>query len=331
MNSRVILRASLFIISLATCPPLIAQEAIAPAQTSSSIVNLNLIVTDRAKHSRDDVNKDGVQVLEDGIEQTISTFSKDERPVNYVVAIDTSGSFKNILTRVLDGVRLLLEANKENDETMLIRFISSDKIETVDTFTTDKSKLIADLKLFKIEGGQSAVIDAIYLAVQAATAHKGNDSSIRRAVVLISDGEDRASYYTTDQLTKLLRAGNVQVFVVGVVTQLDDLTSFTRPSQRETAEKLLNRVARETGGRVFFPKTLADLAQAMGEIIHDLRTQYVISYESKNNPSKDNFRKIEVKIKESPPGSEKLTAITKPGYFIKSPDLEEKDKKKKSK
>ena len=295
MNSQGILRTSLFIISLATCPSLIAQEAVAPAQTPITTVNLNLIVTDRAQHSRDDVTKEQIQVFEDGIAQTISTFSKDEKPANYVIAIDTSGSFKNLLPRILDGVRLLLEANKENDEAMLIRFISSDKIETVEKFTTDKAKLVADLKFLYIEDGQSAVVDAIYVAVQAAAEHKSGDSSIRRSVVLISDGEDRASYYTTDQLVKLLRASNVQVFVVGVVAQLDDSASAIRPSQRETAEKLLNRVARETGGRVFFPKTGNDRTHAIGEIIHDLRRQYLISYESKNNPSNDNFRKIEVK------------------------------------
>ena len=330
MNSQRILRTSLFIISLATCPSLIAQEAVAPAPTPITTVNLNLIVTDQAKQSRDDVQKDEVQVFEDGIAQTISTFSKDEKPANYVIAIDTSGSFKNLLPRILDGVKLLLEANKENDEAMLTRFISSDKIETVEKFTSDKAKLVAGLKLLQIEGGQSAVVDAIYVAVQAAAAHKSGDFSIRRSVVLISDGEDRASYYTADQLVKLLRAGNVQVFVVGVVSQLDDLGGFTRPSPRAAAEKLLTRVARESGGRVFFPKTVTELAQNMGQIIHDLHTQYLISYESKNNPSNDNFRKIEVKLIESP-GRDKLTAITRPGYFIRPPDLDGKEKKKKSK
>jgi len=329
MNSKNAIRISLFIISLAACPSLFAQQPGAPPPAPPGAVNLNLIVTDRAQHSRDDVNKDEVQVFEDGIAQTISTITKDEKPVNYVIAIDTSGSFRSLLPGILIGARLLLEGNKANDETMLIRFISSDKIETVEKFTADKSTLLEDLKFFKIEMGQSAVVDAIYVAVQAAAEHKSSDPSIRRAVVLFSDGEDRASYYTTDQLVKILRARNVQVFVVGVVAQLDGNRGLVRPSPKEKAEKLLNRVAMETGGRVFFPKNMNELAAAMGEINHDLHAQYLITYESKNNKISDNYRKIEVKMIESP-GRESFKAITRPGYFIKPPDLDEKEKKNKS-
>ena len=325
-----ILRAALFIVSLASCRLLIAQQVTTPPPAPVTTVNLSLIVTDREKHSRDDVTKEDVQLFEDGIAQTISTITKEEKPVNYVIAIDTSGSFRSLLPGILTGARLLLEGNKANDETMLIRFISNDKIEPVEKFTADKSKLVEDLKYFKIEMGQSAVIDAIYVAVQAAAEHKSSDPSIRRAVVLFSDGEDRASYYTTDQLVKILRARNVQVFVVGVVAQLDGNRGLVRPSPKERAEKLLNRVALETGGRVFFPKNMNELAEAMGEINHDLHAQYLITYESKNNKISDNYRKIEVKMIESP-GRESFKVITRPGYFIKPPDLDEKEKKNKSK
>src|SRR6185436_2176068 len=247
MNSVGILRATLFIVSLASCRSLIAQEVTTPPPAPVTTVNLSLMVTDHEKHSRDDVTKEEVQVFEDGIAQTISTITKEEKPVNYVIAIDTSGSFRSLLPGILTGAGLLLEGNKANDETMLIRFISNDKIEPVEKFTADKSKLLEDLKYFKIEMGQSAVIDAIYVAVQAAAEHKSSDPSIRRAVVLFSDGEDRASFYTTDQLIQLLKARNVQVFVVGVVAQLDGERGLMRPSPKEKAEKLLNRVALETG------------------------------------------------------------------------------------
>ncbi|HKP37965.1 MAG TPA: VWA domain-containing protein [Pyrinomonadaceae bacterium] len=330
MNSLGILRATLLIVSLASCRSLIAQQLNAAAPTPVTSVNLSLIVTDREKHSRDDVTKEDVQVFEAGVAQTTFTITKEEKPVNYVIAIDTSGSFRSLLPGILVGARLLIEGNKASDETMLIRFISHDKIETVEKFTADKSKLVEDLKSFKIEMGQSAVVDAIYVAVQAAAENKSGDPSIRRALVLFSDGEDRASFYTTDQLIKLLRARNVQVFVVGVIAQLDGERGLTRPSPKEKAEKLLKRVALESGGRVFFPTNMDELAGAVDEINHDLHTQYLISYESKNNPGKDNFRKIEVKMVESP-GRAKLTAITRPGYFIQPPDLDEKEKKKKSK
>ncbi|HSP61502.1 MAG TPA: VWA domain-containing protein [Pyrinomonadaceae bacterium] len=293
-------------------------------------MKLSLIVTDRSNHSRDDVNKDEVQVFEDKVPQTVSIFAKDDRPVNCVIAIDRSGSFKDLLSPALDAIKLLINSNRELDQTMLIGFVDRDKIETFQNFTPDKSKLVESLRLLRIEGGQSAVIDAIYLAVQATAAYKAGDSAIRRAVVLISDGEDRASYYNTDALIKLLRAKDVQVFIVGIVSQLDNSSGFSRQSPREAAEKLLSRVALETGGRLFFPKNVSQLTQAMGEIIHDLHAQYIIGYEPKNSASNENFRKIEVKMIESP-GRERLMAVTRSGYYINPPDLEGKEKKKKSK
>lgn len=306
--------------------PKSAPENIAPART----VKLNLIVTDRSNHSRDDVTKDEVQVFEGKVPQTVSTFARDERPVNYVVAIDRSGSFKDLLSPALDAIKQLINSNRDLDETMLIGFVDSNKIETFQNFTSDKSKFVESMKLIRIEGGQSAVIDAIYLAVQSAAAYKSGDSSIRRAVVLFSDGEDRVSYYNADALVKLLRAKDVEVFVVGMVTQLDNTNGFIRQSPREAAERLLNRVALETGGRVFFPKNISALMQATGEIVHDLRAQYIVGYEPQDNTSNDNFRKVEVKIIVAP-GREKSVAITKPGYFITPPDIDGKENRKKKK
>ena len=98
------------------------------------------------------------------------------------------------------------------------------------------------------------MIDGLYTAVDyVAEYHKG-DEGRRKAVVIITDGEDRASTHTQQDLTKLLRERGVQVFVIGLVTELDREAGFIRrTSPREKAEKLLNAVA-ESGGRVFSPQ-----------------------------------------------------------------------------
>lgn len=330
--SQRIFRNSLLLSSLLAFSLVIAQEPTPPNQKAqpSPKVKLSLIVTDNSNHSRDDVSKDEVQVFEGKVPQTVSTFARDERPVDYVIAIDRSGSFKDLLSPALDAIKQLINSNRELDETMLIGFVDSNKIETFQNFTSDKSKLVESLKLIRIEGGQSAVIDAIYLAVQSEAAYKSGDSSIRRAVVLFSDGEDRASYYNADKLVKLLRAKDVEVFVIGIVTQLDNANGFVRESPREAAERLLSRVALESGGRIFFPKTNSALMQATGEIVHDLHAQYIIGYEPKSNATSDNFRKVEVKLLVAP-GREKSLAIARPGYFITPPDTDEKEKEKKKK
>jgi Ca-activated chloride channel family protein len=290
-------------------------------------VSLSVIVTDRSNHSVDDLRQEAFQLLENKVPQTITVFQKDERPVSFVIAMDASGSFKPILGPALNAARMLLEGNRTSDQTSLIRFVSSDQIETFSDFTSDKAALIDRLKLFKIGMGQSAVIDAIHIAVKTAADHNVADSSVRRAVVLISDGEDRASYYNADALVQLLRRTPVQVFIIGILNKLDDERGLIRASPRAVAEALLKRVAEESGGRVFFPRDDREMLRAADEISHDLRTQYKFTYQSSNPSDKESSRKIEIKtVKSQEPRS--LTVITRPRYFVNRPEPTERKKSK---
>jgi VWFA-related protein len=144
---------------------------------------------------------------------------------------------------------------------------------------------------------------------------------------LISDGEDRASYHNTDALVKLLQRTNVQVFVIGIVTQLDDQKGLIRTSPRAAAETLLKRIAEVSGGRVFFPRNDSEILRASAEIAHDLHTQYLFSYQSTNPDLTENFRKIEIKTI-SAKGQRSLNVITRPGYFLTPPEPTAKEKKK---
>jgi Ca-activated chloride channel family protein len=302
-----------------------SQQPITQIESPRPTIKLGLLVTDRDNHSVDDVTKDEVQLFEDGKPQTLSEFSKDTRPLQIAIAVDNSGSFRTLLAPALDFVKLIIVDRKPGDETMLIRFISSDYIETAQDFTSDRIKLVDSLKLLKTEMGQSAINDAIYLAVKAVAAHRPSES-VRRAVILISDGEDRASYYRVEETVKLLRAKDVQVFIVGIVLQLDKQRRLISPSDRQKAEVFLNKIASESGGRVFFPQTNGDLLKAAEGINHDLHSQYLIEFQPLNVDKKD-FRKIEVKI--TSPRSENLKAIIRSGYFINPPNLDPKEKDKK--
>ena len=321
-------RAGLLALVLFASAATLAAQTPAPGQTlpAPRTVKLNLIVTDPSNQSKTDFNKEDIQVFEDDIPQTVTLFEKDTRPVRYVVAIDTSGSFKGLLAPVLAATKILINSNRDLDETMLLRFISSDKIETVEKFTSDKAKLVGALPKFVSEGGQSAVIDALYLAVQAVAEYKSGDNSARRVVLLFSDGEDRASYYTSDDLLKLLRAADVQVFVVGIIEQLEEYRSLSnRPSPKQKAKKLLEMIANETGGRVFFPANGQGLADALTEINKDLQTQILIGYESTNQDPKKNFRKVKARIAGA--AGKKSTAITRSGYYLNPPAEDTKKKK----
>ncbi len=167
--------------------------------------------------------------------------------------------------------------NKPSDETLLIRFIDSDKIETVRDFTNDKAVLSTSLDALYIEGGQTAVIDAVYLTVQRISQYKNNNGvNHRRAIILITDGEDRSSYYKKDQLIDLLRKENIQVFVIGIVSILEDRGSLQASSPRDRATNLINSLTKETGGLALFPKSPKELQNIANEFMLYLQTQYSV-------------------------------------------------------
>ena len=304
------------------------QDAQPSPAASPRTVSLSLIAIDRSNQSVDDLQKEEVHVFENNLPQNISSFSKADKAADYGIAIDTSGSVRPIFPTLLAAVGVFLENHKPDDQCFIERFISSDKIETVQEFTSDKATLLKPLSSLYIGDGQSAVIDAIYVAVQH-IAQRPSSPHRRRALILFTDGEDRASYYSRDQLLQLLRSTDVQVFVIGLVDELDAERGLFGQSPRQRSIDFLNTISRETGGRVFFPGKEKQLSEALGEIFHDLHTQYEISYQS-TDTSTDNFHAVRLEVVESP-SRQKLTAITRPGYFLTPPEVGAKEKKKKSK
>ena len=165
-----------------------------------------------------------------------------------------------------------------------------------------------------IERGQTAVIDGVYLAAEhVADYRKGPEADRRRrALIVVTDGEDRASYYPEAQLFQRLREEDVQIYVIGFVNELDADKGLIRKSPRDKAVNLINRLASETGGRAFFPQSIAELPQIANEIVRDLRTQYVISYDPTNKAHDGSFRAIKVLVTQ-PTGTDRRIALTRNG------------------
>ena len=125
-------------------------------------------VIDRNNRPIDNVPQNAFHVFEDGVAQPIETFTREEVPISYGLAVDTSGSLRTQLQSVIDAGKTIVNANKVGDETFLIRFIGKDNTELVQDFTPKKDLLIDGLDNLYVEGGQTAVIDAVYLAAEHA-------------------------------------------------------------------------------------------------------------------------------------------------------------------
>jgi Ca-activated chloride channel family protein len=275
-------------------------------------------VIDRNNKPINNVPQSDFHIFEDGVPQTIETFTREEVPISYGLAVDTSGSLRSQLQSVIDAGKTIINSNKSGDETFLVRFISSDKIETVQDFTDNKEQLMDGLDSFYVEGGQTAIIDAVYLSAEHVSEYKKGDESDRRrrALIVITDGEDRNSFYKQEQLFSRLREEDVQIFVIGFVNELDKDTGFIRKSPREKAVNLIKRLASETGGRAFFPESISELPQIANEIIRDLRTQYVISYNPTNKAQDGTFRAIKVTVDQGS-DAEKRIALTRTGRLAR--------------
>jgi Ca-activated chloride channel homolog len=243
-----------------------------------------------------------------------SSFTREEVPVTYGLAVDTSGSLRSQIQSVIDAARVIIASNKRGDETFIERFISSDKIETVQDFTADRNLALDGLDSLYVEGGQTAVIDGVYLAAEHVAEYKKGDQNDRRrrALIVITDEEDRNSFYKQEQLFSRLREEDVQIYVIGFVNELEKEGGLVRKSPREKAVNLLNRLVTETGGRAFFPQSLSDLPQIANEIIRDLRTQYVVAYNPTNKARDGSYRSIKVTVAEDA-GREKRIALTRSG------------------
>ena len=284
----------------------------------ADLVQLHVRVIDRNNRPINNVTQNEFHVFEDGVSQTIESFTREEVPISYGLAVDTSGSLRSQLQSVIDAGKTIINSNKTGDETFLVRFISSDKIETVQDFTANKELLMDGLDSFYVEGGQTAIIDAVYLSAEHVSDYRKGDEGDRRrrALIVITDGEDRNSFYKQEQLFARLREEDVQIFVIGFVNELDKEAGLIRKSPREKAVNLIKKLASETGGRAFFPDSIAELPQIANEIIRDLRTQYVISYNPTNKTPDGSFRAIKVTV-DQPSDSDKRIALTRTGRLAR--------------
>lgn len=281
----------------------------------TELVNITVRVVDRNNRPINNLPQSDFKIFEDGVLQQIDFFSKSEVPTNYSLVVDNSGSLRQQIEQIIEAGKYLVGTNRADDETAVIRFVSSDKIEVLQEFTKNKTDLNDALDNMYIEGGQTAIIDAVYLAVerlnQGSTPQKDLDRT-RRAIVLVTDGEDRSSYYSEAQLLEMLKESDVQIFVVGFVKALSDDKGFISKSPQGKAKTFLERLATSTGGKSYFPANASEMTTISKDIASELRTQYSIGFIPSNEKKDGTYRNIRVTMNDGP-NAQKRIAITRAG------------------
>lgn len=292
--------------------PTIDDEVI---KIDTELVNLNIRVIDRNNRPVNNLQEKDFKIYEDGTLQQIDFFSRSEVPTNYALVIDNSGSLRQQLDKVVEAGKVFVANNRPGDEAMVIRFVGRDNIEIQQQFTANRTDLNDALDNMYIEGGQTAVIDALYLSVENVEEYQKSrkpEDRKRRAIILVSDGEDRNSYYNEKQLMELLRESEVQIYAIGFIDELSKESGFIGKSPQGKAKAFLERIAQETGGKAYFPKSASELPALAREISAELRTQYSIGYIPSNDKKDGSYRAIKVTIDDGPNGQKRIP-ITRAG------------------
>ncbi len=285
----------------------IEQDDQKPIILNADLVMLDVQVIDALSNKPVmDLKQEQFDVLEDKVPQKIEVFGRDQVPVSLVFTIDTSGSMKAKLDTVIKASVNLVKESRPDDEMAVIEFKETPELLT--EFTTDINDIMDTLQGL-VAGNRTAMLDALYLAADYASKEGKNR---RKAVIIVTDGLDKDSYYKFNEVVSHMRETDAQVYLIGFTNDLSkDGAWVFKKSEKDNAENLLNKLAAETGGKAFFPKELAEVHQIAQQISNDLRTQYSIGYYSTNSKRDGTFRAVKVQINA---GNRRLAARTRNGY-----------------
>lgn len=253
------------------------------------VVSLNLVVTDTSGRQVSGLGPDDITLLEDGVPQPITLFAQEEWPIRLQVLLDGSGSMGKALPVAKQAATRLLRTLRPGDEAEVAQFNRS--LRVLQESTGDLAAL--ERAIERVEaGGETALYNALYVALKDQVRRGGGDELHRRAIVVLSDGEDTASMVDDEQLVELARRAGVVIYTIGLLT---------RPAAGQPAPSVptyvLTALARETGGRAFFPRSLGELDGTYDRIATELRTLYGVGYVPLNPSADGGWRRISIRTR----------------------------------
>jgi Ca-activated chloride channel family protein len=276
-------------------------------------VQLPISVVDKEGRPVDGLKQENFQIFEDKVQQTIKTFRHEDIPLSLGLVIDNSGSMRNKRERVNSSALAFVRESNPEDETFIVNFDDSAYLEQ--DFTSSIGDLIDALENIDARG-ETALYDALYLAAEKVTKDGKKD---KKALLVVTDGEDNASKYGINKVIEALRQAKVTVYAVGLLEEDDQRGGlFKKPPSKKAKDDLM-KFAEITGGQAYFPKNLEEVEELVKHIAHDLRNHYTITYTPTNAKLDGSWREIAVKVV-APKNMPKITWHTKQGYYAPKAD-----------
>ena len=275
----------------------------APVITNTDLITFNVTVTDIYGRFVSGLGKNAFSIFDDKTQQEISFFSDDDAPVSVGVLFDVSGSMSgDKVKRARDALSHFIQTSHDRDEYFLIAFNS--RAQLLLDRTRDGNAVLNKL-LFVQTHNNTALYDACYLGVERV--QRGTHP--KRALLLISDGQDNNSRYTFNELRRVLKDSDVVLYAIGILGGTDVGSSLGMEGQG-----ILDELAAVSGGKAFYPRSAAEMDDIFEQIALELRHQYSIGYRPPNFAANGKWHHIKVKV--APPrGLPRLFVRSKEGYF----------------
>lgn len=294
---------------------------------STDLTNVLLTAVDRERRFVTTLTEADVRVLEDGVPQQLIAFERETNaPLSLALLVDTSASQEHVLKDEQEAARAFVASvlRPAQDAAAILSFTGILRLEQ--PLTGDVALLNAAIERLRVEHTinspecadddvpeeaklrcYTAVWDAVALTVREVLSK--TPERTRRAIILLSDGDDTKSRLRLHHAAEEAVRGNAVVYSIGI----RDRKFPTGDMRRD----YLRRVAEETGGRAFFPKNRADLAAAFAQIEQELRSQYLLSYTPTNRAHDGSFRKIEIELTNPALRKQKLRLLYREGYYAR--------------
>ena len=269
------------------------------------LILVNATVTDRRQGFVTNLGKENFRVFEDKVEQTICQFSNVDLPASIGLVMDISGSMTDKMTRAREALAAFLKTSNQLDDYFLLTFANRPVMETA--FTSDIAS-IQNLLALKRARGATTLYDAIYLALESIK-HGQNP---KKAILVITDGEDTASRYSMADIRDALRESDCQVFVIGILS-----AGLPNDSLGFSVSDLLTDIAETSGGTAFFPSSTDELTDICEKIATEIKSEYVLGYAPSNAARDGRWRKIKIRV-HAPDEGRSLSIHSKRGYYAPS-------------
>ena len=285
--------------------PTPVEQADEPTRITVDVTNVDMLftVTDKKGRFVTDLTKADFEVFEGKKPQTIQEFSAEsDLPLRLAVLIDTSNSIRDRFKFEQEAASEFLKSvvHLNQDKAMVVSFDTSPELRADLMDDTDKlDQAIRELR----PGGGTALYDAIFFACRDKLQQDQPRHKFRRAIVILSDGEDNQSRYTRDQALEMAQKADVVVYAISTnITRIDT-----------DGDKILRYFTSETGGHAYFPFKVEDLEQNFADIHNELRHQYNISYRPEPLLTDGLFHNIDMRVK----GRKDLVVHARKGYYAR--------------